>query len=110
MFFSIYILTKNKKTLIKKLISNKNILRSEMSTNEILIFNCLLDNYPSQITFPEILSFYEQNLSYESRIKKLRISISNIDSIIIRKLVLDKSSLNYSNNKDDKRIKQVSFQ
>jgi len=46
-------------------------------------------------------------LSYESRVKKLRLSMSNIDEVI-RKYT-KKRALMFSKNKNDKRIKQVSL-
>ena len=65
----------------------------------------MVKKYPQNLSFPEILNFYEQNLSYESRIKKLRLSLSNID-FIIKTSSKNKIELKYSKNKNDKRIKQ----
>ena len=102
---SIIILKLNKK---KVDVFNKYLseIKKELSDEELKIINTLITNHPNNTSFPEILNFYEQNLSYESRIKKLRLSLSNID-YIIKTQTKNKNYLNYSKNKNDKRIKQV---
>ena len=102
---SIIILKLNKKTIdvFNKYLSK---IKKELSDEELKIINTLITNHPNNTSFPEILNFYEQTLSYESRIKKLRLSLSHID-YIIKTQTKNKSYLNYSKNKNDKRIKQV---
>ena len=80
-------------------------IKEKLSNEETRVFDLLVKRYPQNLSFPEILNFYEQNLSYESRIKKLRLSLSNID-FIIKTSSKNKIELKYSRNKNDKRIKQ----
>ena len=97
-------LFKSKKQSIETI---KNyIFKNKISDEEFRIINFLINKYPKELTFPEILNFYEENLSYESRIKNLRLSLSHID-YIIKTSTKNKIKLIYSRNKNDKRIKQV---
>jgi len=76
-------------------------------SQDFFILDTLLKHHPDPVQFPALLSEYEPHLSYESRVKKLRLSMSNIDKVI-RKYT-KKRALIFSKNKNDKRIKQVSL-
>ena len=56
---------------------------------------------------PNIINFYEPSLSYESRIKKLRLTLTRIDEVSSK--YAKRKVLVFSKNKNDKRIKQVSL-
>ncbi len=87
--------------------NNLSIIKNELSSHDFFILEKLLKHHPDPVQFPELLSEYEPHLSYESRVKKLRLSMSNIDEVI-RKYT-KKRALMFSRNKNDKRIKQVSL-
>ena len=101
----VIIYNKYKKISLKKFKEYTHRIKEELSDEEIQIFDLLIKKYPENISFPYILNFYEQNLSYESRIKKLRLSLSNID-YIIKTSSKNKIELEYSRSKNDKRIKE----
>ena len=100
----IFIRKKDKIDIINK---NLSVIKNELSSHDFLILETLLKHHPDPVQFPALLSKYEPNLSYESRVKKLRLSMSNIDEVI-RKYT-KKRALMFSKNKNDKRIKQVSL-
>ncbi|MGB1370659.1 MAG: hypothetical protein ACPH2N_06580 [Flavobacteriaceae bacterium] len=87
--------------------NNLSIIKNELSSQDFFILETLLKHHPDPVQFPALLSEYEPHLSYESRVKKLRLSMSNIDEVI-RKYT-KKRALIFSKNKNDKRIKQVSL-
>jgi hypothetical protein len=87
--------------------NNLSIIKNELSSHDFFILEKLLKHHPDPVQFPALLSEYEPHLSYESRVKKLRLSMSNIDEVI-RKYT-KKRALMFSKNKNDKRIKQVSL-
>ena len=66
-----------------------------------------MNHHPNPVQFPSLLSEYEHNLSYESRVKKLRLGMSNLDEVIYKHT--KRKALIFSRNKNDKRIKQVSI-
>ena len=91
-------------SVIKKNMSN---IKNEFSDHEYFILEILMNHHPNPVQFPSLLSEYEPHMSYESRIKKLRLSMSNIDEVISK--YTKKRGLIFSKNKNDKRIKQVSL-
>ena len=84
-----------------------SIIKNELSGHEYFILEILINHYPNPVQFPSLLSEYEPNLSYESRVKKLRLAMSNIDETIYK--CTKRKVLIFSRNKNDKRIKQVSI-
>lgn len=75
----IYFLSK-KNARDHKSILNKNIdkIKIRLSQEEFKILQHILDQSPKGAQFPQILSFYEPTLSYESRIKKLRLALDQL--------------------------------
>ena len=88
---------------------NKNIdkIKIRLSQEEFKILQYILSQSPKGAQFPQILSFYEPTLSYESRIKKLRLALDHIEEQINRFNTTSESLLVFEKNKDDKRIKEV---
>lgn len=109
LFISIVLLLmfRRKNDVIDKINYNLSVIKKELSSQDFFILETLLKHYPAPVQFPALLSEYEPHLSYESRVKKLRLSMSNIDEVI-RKYT-KKRALMFSKNKNDKRIKQVSL-
>lgn len=89
------------------LIKNRDKIKLRLSQEEFKILQYILDQSPKGAQFPQILGFYEPQLSYESRIKKLRLALDNIEEQINRFNSSSESLLVYEKNKDDKRIKEV---
>ena len=73
--------TKNDES-INIILRNIEIFKSKLSDQEYVVFKNIIDNYPNAVTFPNLLSIYEPDLSYESRIKKLRLSLFNIKTLV----------------------------
>lgn len=109
LFISIILLLmfRRKNDLIDKINYNLSVIKNELSNQDFFILETLLKHHPDPVQFPALLSEYEPHMSYESRVKKLRLSMSNIDKVI-RKYT-KKRALIFSKNKNDKRIKQVSL-
>ena len=109
LFISIILLLmfRRKNDVIDKINYNLSVIQNELSSQDFFILQTLLKYHPDPVQFPALMSEYEPHLSYESRVKKLRLSMSNIDEVI-RKYT-KKRALLFSKNKNDKRIKQVSL-
>jgi hypothetical protein len=78
-----------------------------LGKEEFKILQYILDQSPKGVQFPQILGFYEPQLSYESRIKKLRLALDHIEVEINKFNSSSETLLVYEKNKDDKRIKEV---
>lgn len=104
-FIVILLLLTRKKNVIDVINKNLSAIKYELSTQDYLILETILENNSNPVQFPFLLSKYEPNLSYESRVKKLRLSMLKIDEVIFK--YTKKRVLVFSKNKNDKRIKQV---
>lgn len=89
------------------LIKNRDKIKLRLGKEEFKILQYILDQSPKGVQFPQILGFYEPQLSYESRIKKLRLALDHIEVEINKFNSSSETLLVYEKNKDDKRIKEV---
>jgi len=105
-FLAVYLKTKTKSNY-SLILTNSNKIQKELSTEDFSILEQLLKEYPRAVDFPSILYFFEPNLSYESRVKKLRLSITRIDKILMTYTKSKSPVLNFRQNKNDRRIKEI---
>ena len=71
------------------------------------ILEKILEVYPEFIDYPELQNAFERDLSYESRIKKLRTTVKEIDQVIQTVLGLKQSVFEIEKGKIDKRVKVI---
>lgn len=95
------------KTFKRVILDNMSAIENQLSEEEIKILKLILKEHPQAVSFPTILSFYELSLSYESRIKKLRLSLERINKVLNTYLNNDSLPLSFRKNRNDKRIKEV---
>ena len=103
----IYLFFISKRRSFHVLIKNKKGLDSELDEIEKKLKDKLIDIYPKDLTYPEILILLDFNLSYESNIKKTQKTINNLEYKIQKSLNIKSKVLRISRNEYDKRIKQV---
>jgi len=82
-------------------------LSSILSKEDDIILEKILEVYPEFIDYPELQNAFERDLSYESRIKKLRTTVKEIDQVIQRVLGLRESAFEIEKGKIDKRVKVI---
>ena len=102
----VYLKTKSKSNY-SVILTNSNKIKKELSFEDFSILEQLLKEHPRAVDFPSILNFFEPNLSYESRVKKLRLSISRIDKILMTYTNSKTPILKFRQNKNDRRVKEV---
>jgi hypothetical protein len=102
----VYFKTKTKSSYSVILI-HLNKIQKELSSEDFSVMKLILNEYPTAVDFPLILTFFEPNLSYESRVKKLRLSIGRIDKVLMVHTKSKVSILKFRKNKNDRRIKEV---
>lgn len=103
--FVLFVLLRKKQTPLQKLLNNINSLERILSKNDFLILKTIIDSHPNPVSFPFLLSVYAPNLSYESKVKKLRFTLDNI--IIQTQTFTNKKIIHVRKNKEDKRIKEI---
>ena len=83
-------------------------LRQRLSEEDYRIYETIKNAYPEGVEYPDLQSSFERELSYESRIKKLRSTISLIDDelqLLLRRK--GKTVFSIYKGKEDKRVKVI---
>jgi hypothetical protein len=104
-----FILSKKRKSYeTASLIREKmDKIRKEVSAEDFNILEQIVEAYPESIEFPVLQNSYEKDLSYESRIKKLRNTIKELDEIVRRQIHSNKSIFEVSKGLEDRRVKVI---
>jgi hypothetical protein len=96
-----------KNTTFKKISEMQKEIDSVLNEEEKQIFNLIFDKHPEYIPFPELMGVFEPHLSYESRKKKLRSSLYQIEDKIMGVLKSKNKVFVERKNKEDLRIKEI---
>jgi hypothetical protein len=106
----VFLIIKIKKTNFKKISSKRKEINLILNEEEKQIFNLIFDKHPDFIPFPELMDVFESHLSYESRKKKLRSSLYQIEDKIMGVLKSKNKVFVERKNKEDLRIKEIKIQ
>jgi len=105
-FFLIYIF-KSKKTSHKIINSKIDILSIELKNEDFKVLKKIMDSHPHYINYSELLDLFPEYLGYESKKKKIRQSIINIEEYLSQKIKMKMPIFIYRKNIEDKREKQI---
>ena len=110
LLFLPFLIRKKRISLIQGVNNVEPELRKKLSSEEYKIYEIIKEAYPNGVEYPDLQAAFERELSYESRIKKLRTTIVSIDKII-QKLLNRKgnSVFTITKGKEDKRVKVIRF-
>ena len=110
LLFLPFLIRKKRIPLIQGLNNVDSELRKKLSSEEYKIYETIKEAYPNGVEYPDLQAAFERDLSYESRIKKLRTTIASMDQII-QKLLNRKGNSVFSitKGKEDKRVKVIRF-
>jgi hypothetical protein len=101
------ILILKKKNNYQKIDSKRKEIHLILNDEENQIFNLIFERYPNYTPFPELMDVFESHLSYESRKKKLRSSLYQIEEKITSVLKTKNPVFDERKNKEDLRIKEI---
>ncbi len=93
--------------IIEKINQLNGNLSQLLSEEENRIFQTILSMHPEPAPYPNLLACFEQTYGYESQIKRLRSSITNINTQLQITLKIRKTVLVQQKNVLDKRIKEI---
>ncbi len=82
-------------------------LKRVLSEEDFKIFQIIRKQYPNGVEYPDLQSSFERDLSYESRIKKLRNTITHIDETAQSIIGKSSSIFDITKGKVDKRVKVI---
>lgn len=108
--FVILLIILKKKSDFKKVLSMRNEIELVLTEEESKIFNLIIEKHPLYISFPELMDVFEPHLNYDSRKKKLRHSLYQIEDKIKGVLKTKKTIFIERKNKEDQRIKEIRIQ
>jgi len=106
-FVIFLIFLKKTKNFRDKILKQRDNIRQQLNIYENRILDELLEDENSSLENPYILSFYEPNMSYESKTKKLRISLKKMNWVISENIKSSKGVIVKENSKHDKRIRII---
>ncbi len=102
-----YLFNGKNKLIIELITQNQKRIKQQLSEEDFLVLKIILQSYPNSVDYPMLQNSFERDLSYESRIKKLRTTIKNIDDTIKETLKIKDSVFEIEKGKEDKRVKVI---
>ena len=100
--------TKSFVVLSEAIQSHERRIQQRLSSEDFFILKRIVDAYPEYVEYPELQNSYEKDLSYESRIKKLRASIKEIDEVVQEVIGRKRNSIfEIEKGREDKRVKVI---
>ena len=103
----VYVIWKKPESTKDKILKNIDAIREGLNESENYILDELLKTKNEGLENPYILNFYEPNMSYESKSKKLRSSLKNMNEVISKNIGSKKEVIVKENSKHDKRIRII---
>ena len=83
-------------------------IQQQLSSEDFFILKRIVEAFPEYVEYPELQNSYEKDLSYESRIKKLRASIKEIDEVVQKTIGRKRNSIfEIEKGREDKRVKVI---
>ena len=104
--FLIYIFNR-KKSLVKIINSKIDVLKIELKNEDFMVLKKIIDSHPDYINYSELLDLFPEHLGYESKKKKIRQSINNLEEYLSQKTKTKVPIFIYKKNIEDKREKQI---
>lgn len=98
-----------RRSVAKVILSKKEEILADLSEAEAIIFTKIVESHPKPIELTELQQDFELQLTYESRLKKLRKCLTSIENLAREKASVAKSKAVFihSQSREDKRIKLI---
>jgi len=103
----LYLYSGKKQELMDLINQNQKRIKLHLSDEDFNVLRIIIDAYPNFVEYPELQNSFERDLSYESRIKKLRTTIKTIDDTVQFTLKIKGSVFEIEKGKEDKRVKVI---
>jgi len=103
----LYLFSGKKQQLIDLINQNQKRVKLQLSDEDFNVLRIIIDAYPNFVDYPKLQNSFERDLSYESRIKKLRTTIKTINDTVQSTLKIKGSVFEIEKGKEDKRVKVI---
>ena len=104
-----FLLLIRRRSVAKVVLSKKEEILAELSEAEAIIFTKIVESHPKPIELTELQQDFEPQLTYESRLKKLRKCLNSIENLAREKASIanSKAVFIHTQSREDKRIKLI---
>jgi hypothetical protein len=109
LFGLLFLIFIRSRSVAKVVLSKKEEILSELSEAEAIIFTKIVESHPKPIELTELQQDFELQLTYESRLKKLRKCLNSIENLAREKASVanSKAVFIHTQSREDKRIKLI---
>ena len=104
--FIVLLFRKKKQSNFKKIIVNILKIESSLSELDSLFLNKIIQEYPKAVKYSILMDLLDDNLAYETKVKKVFNSKSSINSILKMYISSNQDILQIKRNPSDSRIKE----
>ena len=95
------------KTPYDKIIFSIDDLEKTLTSEEFKILRMIVDKHPEPVQFLDLMSMFDQKMSYESHKKRLRSSLLSLEDKVKKHLHTNADVFEISRSKEDRRNKQI---
>lgn len=106
-FVGYYLYKRRSRSNVQIINSNIETIRKELKLEEFRALMKILESDPQYLNYSELMDVFPDHLGYESRKKKLRITIQNIEEYLFQRFKLKRPLFTFRKNIEDKREKQI---
>ena len=109
LFGLLFLIFLRRRSVAKVVLSKKEEILAELSEAEAIIFTKIVESHPKPIELTELQQDFELQLTYESRLKKLRKCLNSIENLAREKASVanSKAVFIHTQSREDKRIKLI---
>lgn len=101
--------TKASSNVFDCIVKNKQHISRQISTNQNIMLDLILEKHPNWITLPDLSVDLYEHYSHDSKQKKIRKDLKEIEKIILQECKLSDKTIvfHFDQSPDDKRIKTI---
>ena len=101
--------TKASRNVFDCIVKNKQHISRQISTNQNIMLDLILEKHPNWITLPDLSVDLYEDYSHDSKQKKIRKDLKEIEKIVLQECKLSDKTIvfHFDQSPDDKRIKTI---
>ena len=103
--------TRASRNVFDCIIKNKQHISRQISTNQNIMLDLILEKHPNWITLPDLSVDLYEDYSHDSKQKKIRKDLKEIEKIVLQECKLSDKTIvfHFDQSPDDKRIKTIAL-
>lgn len=98
---------KQEKSTYDKVTSSMGEIEQKLTSEEFSILKLIINSHPNPVQFMDLMSFFDQKMSYESHKKRLRSTLISLEDKLKKHLHRSTDVFVITRSKEDRRNKQI---